>query len=91
MRRWDGAVPVVIVPTMYYDTPIEVFEQCGVSVVIWANQLIRASVAAVQQTAARIAADRGLLRVEDEIVSVKEIFRLQDTDELAAAEARYLP
>lgn len=91
MRRWDGAAPIVIVPTMYHATPLHVFEQCGVSLVIWANQLLRASVAALQQTAAMIAADRGLWRVEDDIVSVKEIFRLQDVDELADAEARYLP
>jgi phosphoenolpyruvate phosphomutase len=91
MRRWDGAAPVVIVPTMYHATPLHVFEECGVSLVIWANQLIRASIAAVQQTASMIAADRGLWRVEDEIVPVKEIFRLQDADELADAEARYLP
>jgi phosphoenolpyruvate phosphomutase len=91
MRRWDGAVPVVIVPTMYHQTPLEVFEQAGVSLVIWANHLIRASVTAMQQAAAQIAADRGLSGVEDQIVPVKEIFRLQDTAELTAAESRYLP
>jgi phosphoenolpyruvate phosphomutase len=91
MRRWDGAVPVVIVPTMYHQTPLEVFEQAGVSLVIWANHLIRASVTAMQEAAAQIATDRGLRGVEDKIVPVKEIFRLQDTAELTAAESRYLP
>jgi phosphoenolpyruvate phosphomutase len=91
MRRWEGAVPVVIVPTMYHRTPVEAFEQAGVAMVIWANHLVRASVTAMQQTAARIAADRGLGGVEDQIAPVKEIFRLQDTDELTAAESRYLP
>lgn len=91
MRRWDRAAPVVIVPTMYHQTPLSVFEEAGVSLVIWANHLVRAGVRAMQETASRIALDRSLTAVEDEIVSVKEIFRLQDTDELVAAEERYLP
>jgi phosphoenolpyruvate phosphomutase len=76
---------------MYHRTPVEVFEEAGVSLVIWANHLIRASTTAMQATAAQIAADRGLGGVEDRIASVKEIFRLQDTAELSAAESRYLP
>lgn len=91
MRRWDRAAPVVIVPTMYHQTPLSVFQEAGVSLVIWANHLVRAGVRAMQETASRIALDRSLTAVEDEIVSVKEIFRLQDTDELVAAEERYLP
>lgn len=42
--EWQGACPVVIVPTMYYKTPTPVFEQAGISVVIWANHLLRANI-----------------------------------------------
>ena len=82
---------MVIVPTMYYGTPTSVFEEAGVSLVIWANHLLRASVKAMQQTAAQIYAERSLSSVEDQIVSVKEIFRLQNAAELKEAEKRYLP
>ena len=36
-REWDDRCPLVIVPTKYYATPTEVFEQAGVSMVIWTS------------------------------------------------------
>ncbi len=91
MSAWRDTCPVVIVPTMYYNTPTEVFQEAGVSLVIWANHLLRSSIAAMQRTAATIYKDRSLRTVEPEIVPVKEVFRLQNDAELEAAEGRYLP
>ena len=88
---WQNRCPLVIVPTTYYSTPVEVFEQAGVSVVIWANQNVRSSIAAMQQTTRRIFRERSVQNVEDAIAPVKEVFRLQQADELIAAEERYLP
>lgn len=90
-KEWHHDCPVVIVPTMYYDTPTEVFEKAGFSLVIWANHLVRASIAAMQKTAAQIYEDRSLQNVEKKVVPVKEIFRLQRADELKKAEKRYFP
>lgn len=91
MKEWGDTCPVVIVPTMYYNTPTQVFADAGVSLVIWANHLLRSSIQAMQQTAAQIYADQSLINVENEIVPVKEIFRLQNAAELKDAEKRYLP
>ena len=91
MEVWGNRLPVVIVPTMYYATPTEEFEAAGVNLVIWANHLVRASVTAMQATASKIFDERSLRSVESEVVSVKEIFRLQNVQELAEAESRYLP
>jgi phosphoenolpyruvate phosphomutase len=91
LREWQDTCPVVIVPTMYYATPARVFEEAGVSVVIWANHLLRASIAAMQQAARRIHETRSVAPLEAEIVPVKEVFRLQDAAELERAEQRYLP
>lgn len=91
MEAWQGTCPVVIAPTTYYRTPTEVFAQAGVSVVIWANHLLRSSIAAMQRTAAKLARERTLSAVEQEVVPVREVFRLQDVDELRAAELQYLP
>jgi len=91
MREWGQTCPVVIVPTMYYDTPTQVFEDAGISLVIWANHQLRASIAAMQQAVRRIFEARSIEPLESEIVPVEEIFRLQDADELARAEKRYLP
>jgi phosphoenolpyruvate phosphomutase len=90
-RAWRDACPVAIVPTMYYKTPTRVFEEAGISVIIWANHLLRANIHAMQQTAARIFNERSLVAVEEEIVPVKEVFRLQEVGELKRAEEYYLP
>lgn len=91
MAAWGDTCPVVIVPTNYYKTSVQVFRGAGISMVIWANHALRASIAAMQRTAASIYESQSLLDVEKEIVSVKEVFRLQEMDELKQAEERYLP
>jgi phosphoenolpyruvate phosphomutase len=91
MQRWDGRCPIVIVPTMYYATPAETFRQAGISLVIWANHLMRASVTAMRDAAFRIAESESLLEVEGRVASVREIFRLTGNDELEEAQRRYLP
>jgi len=90
-KEWNGRHPVVIVPTKYYTTPTQTFRDWKVSGVIWANHNLRASVSAMQATCAQIYKDQSLVNVEPKIVSVKEVFRLQDQPELDAAEKKYLP
>jgi phosphoenolpyruvate phosphomutase len=91
MKEWGNRGPVVLVPTMYYNTPVKEFEQAGVSLVIWANHILRSSIKAMQETAAHIYRERSIAAIESEVVSVKEIFRLQNAKELEEAEKRYLP
>ncbi|MHB0869583.1 MAG: phosphoenolpyruvate mutase [Chloroflexota bacterium] len=91
MKEWENRCPIVIVPTTYYSTPSSLFEEIGISLAIWANHVLRGSIAAMQATAAQIFRERSLAGVEPKIVSVAEIFRLQGADELKQAEKRYLP
>ena len=90
-KEWANRCPIVIVPTMYYSTPTEVFEQAGIRVVIWANHNVRAAITAMQRTTRTIFAERSVASLEDSIAPVKEVFRLQNAEELLAAEERYLP
>jgi phosphoenolpyruvate phosphomutase len=90
-KAWRNKCPLMIVPTTYYSTPVEVFEQAGIAVVIWANQNVRSSIAAMQTTSRRIFTERSIQNIEDGIVPVKEVFRLQNAEELLIAEERYLP
>lgn len=90
-REWSNRSPVVIVPTKYYSTPTDVFRQHGFSMVIWANHMLRTAVATMQTTARVLKEQENLLSIEDNIVPVSEIFRLQGADELMDAEQRYLP
>lgn len=90
MKEWRDRCPVIIVPTKYYSTPTKEFRSYGISTVIWANHLMRSAVKAMQGTAAEIFEQQSIIDIEDKVVSVKEIFRLQNDQELAEAERRYL-
>src|SRR5262245_17369427 len=90
-QAWRGKCPLIAVPTTYYSTPVEVFEQGGFRLVIWANCNCRAAITAMQNVSRTIFKERSLVSIEDKIAPVKEVFRLQRAAELAAAEERYLP
>jgi phosphoenolpyruvate phosphomutase len=90
-REWANRCPVVIVPTKYYSTPTDVFRQHEFSIVIWANHILRAAIATMQTTARTLKEQENLLSIEDNIVPVSEVFRLQGAAELLEAEKRYLP
>ncbi len=90
-KAWDNRCPVVIVPTMYYETPTEDFRTAGVSTVIWANHNLRSVIHAMQETSRRIFESQTLAGIEAELPTVREVFRLAGNAELSDAEARYLP
>lgn len=91
MRHWNNQCPIIIVPTSYYKTPTLEFENMGVSLILWANHMVRASVLQMQKVSLEIFRNRSVASLDSEIVSLKEIFRLQQTDELERAEKIYLP
>ncbi|MBI4125590.1 MAG: phosphoenolpyruvate mutase [Deltaproteobacteria bacterium] len=90
-KEWGRRSPVVIVPTTYYATPMEVFQEAGFSTVIWANMILRSAITAMKAVASQLKRENSLLSVEDKIVPVKEVFRLQGDQELEEAERLYLP
>jgi phosphoenolpyruvate phosphomutase len=89
-EQWASQAPLVAVPTKYPQVPATTLHDAGIGVVVWANHLVRASIAAMQQTAEII---QRTASIEDlpGLVPVDEIFRIQNVDELKQAEARYLP
>ncbi|XP_014677934.1 PREDICTED: phosphoenolpyruvate phosphomutase-like, partial [Priapulus caudatus] len=91
MKVWKNQGPVIVVPTKYFDVPTRHLQDMGVSVVIWANHNLRASVTAMKEVCDKIHAEQSIASVEQKVVQVKEIFRLQNDEELQAAEKKYLP
>lgn len=93
MKEWgerSQTCPVVIVPTKYYSTPTNVFREANVSVCIWANHQMRAAISSMKNVTKTIFEEQSLMNVEDKVVSVKEVFRLQNDSELEEAEKLYL-
>ena len=91
MKEWDNRHPVIIVPTKYYSTPTDYFRELGISLVIWANHNLRSAISAMQKTTKQIFEDESLINIEDKVVSVSEVFRIQGAEELKQAEKKYLP
>ena len=91
MREWGNRGPIVIVPTKYYKTPTQTFRELGISLVIWANHLMRSAISAMRKTAMQIYDLQSLHEVENRIATLAEVFELQNADELQQAEKRYLP
>jgi phosphoenolpyruvate phosphomutase len=89
--RWENRLPVVIAPTTYAaNTPIERFEECGIAAVIWANQSMRAAVAAMRKICRDIKAGEPSMKTDPQLASLSEVFELLQYDELEAAKDRYL-
>ena len=91
VRAWKGRVPIVIVPTAYPEMNAERICALGkIKMVIYGNHAIRAAVTAMKDVFAAILKDGGIQNVDKKIVSVEEIFRLQDMDQVKINEKRYL-
>ena len=90
MQEWDDRGPVVVVPTKYYNTPTWMFQEFHISLVIWANHLMRASIKAMQETAEEIFTSQAIASVEQKIAPLEDVFRLQNVAELQQAEKSYL-
>lgn len=91
MNEWNkkgNRVPIIIVPTTYF-TNYEEFAQLGISLIIWANHNMRASVFAMERVCKEIYEEVSIKNLKD-ISSVKHVFELQNENELKEAEKKYL-
>lgn len=70
---------------------MKIFEDLSISTIIWANLMMRASIAHMSNVAKKIQKEDSIENVSNEVVSIQEIFRLQNIDELKEAEKKYLP
>jgi len=88
---WWEQVPLVLVPTSYPQLSFaEVAALDKVGLVICGNHAIRAAVAAMRDTFARILAEGGIAGVEGRIASVQAVFALQGDDRMREIEQRFL-
>lgn len=88
LERWPqiASVPLVAVPTLYPTFTAEELSAKGFTVVILANQLMRASVKAMEDTLDSLAASGRASTVDGAIASVDHVFELVGTKEAIARE-----
>src|SRR5580700_4481101 len=90
-ERWQGKIPLTIVPTAYPDlTEAKVRALGKIKIVIYANHAIRAAVGAMRDVFTQIRRDGGIHHVDKKIASVEDIFELQRVPAMKAAEKKYL-
>lgn len=77
LNQWDKRAPVVIVPTTYPDWMADDAYRAGASVIIYANQTLRAMVRSARQVLETIHKHGSSLPVEEHIAPLAEIFELQ--------------
>lgn len=78
-RKEDKETPIVLVPTSYNEVREEEFAERGANIIIYANQLTRTAIPAMQKAAEDILINRRAKEVDDRILSIKEIITLIDT------------
>lgn len=89
-KEWASRLPLIVVPTTYYSTPVDLFRRNKINVVIWANQILRCCISAMQRAASIIKSEETVINLEDQIAPVSEVFRLQGVEDLLEAEDKYL-
>jgi len=75
-RKTDPSTPVVLVPTSFNSVKEEEWKQRGANIIIYANQLMRAAVPAVQKAAESILTHHRAEECDGMLMPFREIIRL---------------
>ena len=75
-RKTDTATPIVLVPTSFNSVKEEEWKERGANIIIYANQLMRAAVPAVQQAAESILIHHRAQECDAGLMPFKDIIRL---------------
>lgn len=89
-KRFKGGIPLVAIPTMYYDVTADELAEHGFKMVIYANHGLRASIRAMQETFKTICETGSTAAVEDKITPMKEVFEIQGMTILKDDEKKYM-
>lgn len=79
-REKDKTTPIVLVPTSFNSVTEEEWKQRGANIIIYANQLMRAEVPAMQRAAETILENHRAKECDDMIMPFKDIIRLIPAD-----------
>jgi len=90
-QRWQGRIPLVVVPTMFPHASVDELGQAGFKIVIFANHTLRAAVAAIRSQLKRLREERRAEALDGAIAPLEEIYDLVGVHELQAQEAAFLP
>lgn len=77
-RKKFSKVPLIAIPTTYHQISATRLYEEGFSMVIYANQLLRSSLQAMQHTLSQIIEYDRTSEIEDQLYSIKSLFKMID-------------
>ncbi len=80
-REKNQVTPIVLVPTSFNSVTEEEWKERGANIIIYANQLMRAEVPAMQKAAETILENHRAKECDDMIMPFKDIIRMIPTEE----------
>ena len=80
-RAKDATTPIVLVPTSFNSVTEEEWKERGANIIIYANQLMRAEVPAMQKAAEMILENHRAQECDDMLMPFKDIIRLIPAEE----------
>ena len=89
-RKWARKTPLAAIPTSYYTVTAAELEQAGFSMVIYANQGLRASIRAMNGVFEAIDRAGTTAGIEEKIATLKEVFDLQGMSQVREDEKKFL-
>ena len=87
--KWNNQAPLVVVPTKYYDVTAEELQEKRISMVIYANHGIRASIRAMSEVFSSVYNSGNTAAVEEKISTLDEVFELQGMPQMKESELKY--
>lgn len=87
--KWKNRAPLVVVPTKYYNVTMNELQERRISMAIYANHGIRASIRAMSEVFSSIYTSGSAAAVEDKIATLDEVFELQGMLQMKESELKY--
>lgn len=87
--KWNNRAPLVVVPTKYYKVTAKELQEKQISMVIYANHGIRASISAMSEVFSSVYNSGSTAAVEDKIATLEEVFELQGMPQMKESELKY--
>lgn len=76
--KWDGSIPLIVVPTSYPNVTIDELIKHKIKMVIYANQTLRAAYSAMSKLLGDISKAKSLSQIKFPMSTMEDIFHLQE-------------
>jgi phosphoenolpyruvate phosphomutase len=89
-QKWNGSIPLVVIPTTYYHVTADELVKRGFRMVIYANHGLRASISAMDEAFKSIYLTGSTAAIEGRIAPLKEVFEIQGMVDMEEDEKKFL-